>query len=86
MIHIKNSKRKTKSVCDSVFNAEKDSLTDVAFESDCDKCRSLIGICKQNDTLYNGKKAGVTKKLQLDPKPYNDLEPLKEIVKRRNGL
>lgn len=88
MKHIQktNKKKLTYAACKKVVKvSEGDSFVIAAFESNCDDCRTAVGVAGVNEKMWDGRRIGVNPSLNHVPKPDSDLEPLESIRKRRDG-
>lgn len=74
----------TRAACNVQPNTE-DQLVEAALASDCNDCRTIVGVASVNEKTWNGEVIGVRPDPVYDPKPYADLEPLESIRKRRDG-
>lgn len=74
----------------SQFDGEKvtyegpiNEFVEAALESDCDSCRTKVGVGRVNDSTWEGKKLGVKEHSKWEPQPMADAAQILEHVFNR---
>ncbi len=62
-----------------------DSLTTTALASDCDACRTKLGIANTNDKTWSGAKIGVHPVPEWEAQPMADADALIESAMKNRG-
>ena len=84
MKHVAKTAAMAEPKCGAALGAD-DKLVTAALQSDCDDCRTALGVGRIGEKLWSGAVIGVSPELAYDPDPYPNIEPLEDILKRRDG-